>query len=69
MDTGVDLVPLFVREFQLCNVQPGEVVAVLSEPRTRPGYAEAATSAAGVLGAEVFELRSEERRVGKECRL
>src|SRR2546428_633263 len=57
MDTGVDLIPLFYREFELCKVQEGEVVAVLTEPRTRPGYAEAATSAAAAHGADVFELK------------
>jgi 2,5-dihydroxypyridine 5,6-dioxygenase len=56
MENSVALVPLFVREFQLCRVQPGEVVAVLSEPATRPEYVVAATAAAAALGAEVFEV-------------
>lgn len=51
-----DLVPLFVREFELCRVCSGEVVAVLTEPDTRPEYAVAALAAARVLGADAFEM-------------
>jgi 2,5-dihydroxypyridine 5,6-dioxygenase len=57
MDSGATLVPLFRREFELCRVQSGEVVAVLSEPSTRPEYIFASTAAAAALGAEVFEIR------------
>jgi 2,5-dihydroxypyridine 5,6-dioxygenase len=57
MAQGVDLVPLFVREFELCRVAAGEVVAIVSEPRSRPEYVSAAASAAAVLGADVFEIR------------
>jgi 2,5-dihydroxypyridine 5,6-dioxygenase len=56
MDSAVDLVPLFRREFELCRVQEGEVVALLTEPATRRDYVSAAAAAAGTLGADVFEL-------------
>ncbi|MBM3678433.1 MAG: hypothetical protein FJW96_11210 [Actinobacteria bacterium] len=56
MDRFADLLPLFVEEFKLCNLQPGEIVAVLSEPNTKHAYDELAMGAAAVLGAEVFRV-------------
>jgi 2,5-dihydroxypyridine 5,6-dioxygenase len=47
---------LFRRELELCKVEPGEVMAVLSGPQTRPDYAEAFVAAGQQLGAEVFRL-------------
>ncbi|MQA92045.1 MAG: 2,5-dihydroxypyridine 5,6-dioxygenase [Gemmatimonas sp.] len=57
MDKAAELIDLFKREFELCRVHDGEVVAVLSEPATRPEYITASTGAATVLGAAVFEVR------------
>ena len=57
MNATFDLVPLFVKQFERCNLKAGEVAAVLSEPESRPGYADAAMTAANLLGAEVFEIR------------
>lgn len=51
-----DLVPLFRRELQLCQVKEGEIVALLTDPTTRRDYADAAAGAARSLGADVFEI-------------
>jgi len=56
MHTVGDLVPLFRREFLLCKVREGEIVALLTEPATRPEYVAAASGAAQTLGAHVFEV-------------
>ncbi len=56
MHTIGDLVPLFRREFELCRVQEGELVALLTESATPPEYVAAAAGAAGTLGADVFEV-------------
>lgn len=56
MQLTADLAPLFKREFELCKVKEGEVVAVLTESKTRPEYVTAATTAAQMLGAQVFEI-------------
>ena len=56
MDPVADLVPMFQREFELCAVHEGELVVLLTEPRTRPEYVGAAGGAALALGAEMFEL-------------
>ena len=54
--SAIDLLSLFRRELELCKVQPGEVMAVLSGPNTRPDYIEAFVAAGQQLGAEVFHL-------------
>ena len=54
--SAIDLLSLFRRELELCKVHPGEVMAVLSGPNTRPDYAEAFVAAGQQLGAEVFHL-------------
>jgi 2,5-dihydroxypyridine 5,6-dioxygenase len=51
-----DLVPLFRREFELCKVAEGELVALLTEPTTPLEYIAAAGAAVGTLGAQVFEV-------------
>lgn len=56
MQPVVDLLPLFVRELELCAVRDGELVALLTEPRTRPEYVASAAAAAAQLGAEVVEI-------------
>lgn len=56
MRQAVDLTPLFRREFELCNVQEGEVVGLLTDPTTWPEYVEAAAAAAQSLGGQVFEI-------------
>jgi 2,5-dihydroxypyridine 5,6-dioxygenase len=56
MHTVGDLVPLFRREFVLCKVHEGEIIALLTEPATRPEYVAAASGAAQTLGASVFEV-------------
>ncbi|MGE0290553.1 MAG: leucyl aminopeptidase, partial [Bradyrhizobium sp.] len=52
----LELLTLFRRELELCKVSPGEVVAVLTGPNSRPDYASAFVAAARQLGAEVFRL-------------
>jgi 2,5-dihydroxypyridine 5,6-dioxygenase len=47
---------LFRREFELCRVGPDDVVALLSDGRSRPEYVAAAAGAAASLGAAVFEV-------------
>jgi 2,5-dihydroxypyridine 5,6-dioxygenase len=54
--TGVDLMRLFVHEFELCKVSPGEHVIVLSEPASRSDYVAAAFGAAQQLGAHVATI-------------
>lgn len=54
--SAIDLINLFRRELELCKVKPGEVVAVLSGPNTRPDYVAAFVAAAQQLGGEVFHL-------------
>lgn len=51
--TGVDLVKLFAREFELCKMSQGEHVIVLTEPTSRPDYVTAAFGAAQQFGAHV----------------
>ena len=56
MDLYADLLPLFVREFELCNVKEGEIVAIVTVPVTRRQYAECAAAAAAMLGAVPYEI-------------
>lgn len=49
---GAEIMPLFLKEFQLCRVQEGEKVVLLTEPSTNPAYVSAAFGAALALGAE-----------------
>jgi 2,5-dihydroxypyridine 5,6-dioxygenase len=54
--SAIDLLGLFRHELELCKVKPGEVMAVLSAPNTRPDYAAAFVAAGQQLGAEVYRL-------------
>ena len=47
---------LFEKEFQLCNVQKGETVALLSDLSSRRVYVEAAFAEASALEADIYEL-------------
>ena len=47
----------FVEVFGLCNVQPGEVVAILSESQSRPVLVELADLALTQMGARLFHVR------------
>ena len=51
------LVLLFRREFLLCNVKPGETVALLSDLQSRPEYVAAAFAAAEELGADIYDMK------------
>src|SRR5574343_291913 len=46
----------FVRTFTLCNVQPGEVVAILAETQSRRVNVDMARLALEGMGAKVFEI-------------
>lgn len=50
------LAMLFRKEFEMCNVQPGETVALLSDLSTRRDYVEASFAAASDLGADAYEM-------------
>ncbi|MEA2292144.1 MAG: 2,5-dihydroxypyridine 5,6-dioxygenase [Solirubrobacteraceae bacterium] len=54
MDGGVELVPLFKKELELCKVRTGETVGIYMEGGRLRTYAQAFAIAAGDLGAEVF---------------
>lgn len=56
MNRAVDLVPLFVRQFELSKVMPGEFVALLSDTESRTEYVSAAAAAAATLGAQVVQI-------------
>lgn len=47
---------LFREEFKLCNVQPGETIALLSDLATRREYVQASFAAAQELGADAYEM-------------
>ncbi|WOC13322.1 hypothetical protein [Gordonia sp. MP11Mi] len=54
--SSADIVDAFTEELQLCNVQKGEHVVVLTEPASRGDYVSAAFAAAKSLGAHVLVL-------------
>ncbi len=56
MSSSIDLVDLFTQELRLCKLRPGEAMAVLTGPHSRPDYALAFMTAGRALGAEVFRL-------------
>ena len=66
MNSTVDLLPLFVREFELCNVAEGEIVALMSTPDTRQTYADCASAAARLLGAHPYQITVPQMRGGAE---
>src|SRR5215468_1145362 len=47
---------LFRKEFELCNVQKGETVVLLSDLGARRDYVEAAFAGAEDLGADAYEM-------------
>jgi len=53
---STELVSLFRRELELCQVKPGQTVAVLSEAERQTEYANAFMMAARELDAHVFNL-------------
>ena len=50
------LAHLFRKEFELCNVKPGETIALLSDFSARRDYVGASFAAADMLGANVYEM-------------
>lgn len=53
----------FVEVFGLCQVKPGEVVAILSESQSRPVLVELAELALTQMGATIFHVRLPSPRV------
>ena len=47
---------MFRREFELCRVQPGETIAVLSDLAARREYVSAAFASAEGLDDDIYEL-------------
>lgn len=65
MATETEMVALFTQELELCRVEPGQSVAVLSEGSVRADYARAFLIAAQSLGASCFQINLPERpRIG-----
>ncbi len=50
------LAGMFRQEFELCNVQPGETIALLSDIATRRDFVAASFAAAQELGADAYEM-------------
>ncbi|MCL6449931.1 MAG: hypothetical protein K6T75_01365 [Acetobacteraceae bacterium] len=53
---ATELVPLFMKHLQLCEVKPGERILLITDPRFNPHYPAAFFGAGMALGAEVFQL-------------
>ena len=58
MTTDTEMLPLFRAELELCRVESGDVVAVLTQGGTRMDYAEAFLRAALDLGATAFQVNA-----------
>jgi 2,5-dihydroxypyridine 5,6-dioxygenase len=52
-----EMVDLFKKELELCNLKPTETMAVLTSGDVRADYAKAFLEAASQLGANSFELK------------
>ncbi len=50
------LAGLFREEFELCDVRPGETIALLSDLATRRDYVQASFAAAREMGADAYEM-------------
>jgi 2,5-dihydroxypyridine 5,6-dioxygenase len=51
-----ELVPLFKRHLELCKVKPGESFLAFTNTQTNPNYAAAMLGAAGMLGADAYQI-------------
>src|SRR5262249_27561638 len=56
MDNSVDLLPLFIKEFDLCQVKQGEIVPIIAPPESRSESGAGAAAAAAALGAVPFQI-------------
>jgi len=50
------LTGLFKQQFGLCNVKPGETIAIVSDLGTRREYVQSAFAAADEIGADIYEI-------------
>lgn len=48
---------LFKREFELCNVQSGETIVLVSDLKVRPEFIASAFAAAQELGVAIYEMK------------
>jgi len=53
---GGELVPLFKRQLELCSIKSGEAVIAFTNTMTNPSYSAALFGAAGVLGADLYQI-------------
>ncbi len=53
-----DLHVLFRKQFELCQVKQGETIVCLSDLSTRIEYVQAAFSVARIMGADIYEMRT-----------
>ena len=53
---STELIPLFKRSFELCNLRAGETLLIYSDTHTSPHYPAAALGAAIDLGVEAFQV-------------
>jgi 2,5-dihydroxypyridine 5,6-dioxygenase len=56
MENPTALAALFTKEFERCNVRPGESIAIVTEPESRPAYVSAAIASLAGMGARPFSL-------------
>jgi 2,5-dihydroxypyridine 5,6-dioxygenase len=49
---------LFMKEFRLCNVRPGETIVMITDLNSPPAYVAAAFAAGDKLGADVYEMKT-----------
>ena len=53
---STELIPLFKRSFELCNLHAGETLLIYCDTHTSPHYPAAALGAAIDLGVEAFQV-------------
>jgi 2,5-dihydroxypyridine 5,6-dioxygenase len=56
MDESAILMPMFRKQFENCRVEAGDVVAIVSDLRSRKDYAMAAIEASKEIGCDVFQI-------------
>jgi 2,5-dihydroxypyridine 5,6-dioxygenase len=53
---STELIPLFRKSLELCNLKPGEILLIYSDTHTTPHYPAAALGAALEIGADAFHI-------------
>lgn len=57
MTNPAKLTSMFKRQFELCKIDKGQTIAIVSDLGTRVEYIEAAFAAADQLGADIYEMK------------